>query len=103
METAGDDKMSNESRDDELLRRTIEKWGVTMQVVIAMEECGELVAALSHYFFRGRISRETVAQEIADVEIVCAQLRIMVGAEIVDKAKKEKLDRLEEKLKGGSK
>ncbi len=60
-----------------------------------IEECGELICALSHHL-RGRISN--VTEELADVEIMCQQLRLLIGDDAVDRAKAQKLDRLRERL-----
>ncbi len=81
-----------------IFKRTIEKWGIDKQIPLAMEECGELIAAMNQYFFRGRINKHHLASEIADVEIVCLQLRELLGNNIVDEWKKTKLDRLEKRL-----
>jgi NTP pyrophosphatase (non-canonical NTP hydrolase) len=84
-----------------LYQAAIDKWGQAAQVLMAMEECGELVAALPQYFFRDRIARDALASEIADVEIMIGQLRLMVGDSLVDLAKVEKLMRLKAHLEAG--
>lgn len=78
--------------------KTIEKWGAALQVGTAMEECAELIAALNRFYFRGRGSVEDVAEEVADVELVCKQLRHMIGDEKVDKAFDRKLARLKDRV-----
>jgi NTP pyrophosphatase (non-canonical NTP hydrolase) len=78
--------------------RAIDKWGHTAQVTQAMEECGELTAALNHYFFRDKITKEDLAGEVADVELMCRGIREIIGDSIVDKMTKEKVDRLERRL-----
>lgn len=83
----------------QLFKETIAKWGVAAQVTMGMEECGELIAALNQYFFRRRITIEALAQEVADVELVCAQMRSLIGDDVVDVAKKYKIERLEARLK----
>lgn len=83
---------------DNLFRETVEKWGVAPQVTAAMEECGELTAALNQYFFRSRITREELAQEVADVELVCQQIRYLIGDDCVDAAKAEKIERIKVRL-----
>lgn len=84
---------------DELFFRTVEAWGIAPQVTTAMEECGELVAALNQYFFRGRISKEALAGEVADVELVCRQIRHLIGDDLVDAARAEKVERIKARLK----
>lgn len=78
----------------EVFKKTVEKWGVSIQVGTAMEECGELIAACNQYFFRDRISAADLASEVADVELVCEQLRSLLGDGIVDEQKEIKLERL---------
>ena len=70
----------------------IDVWGVQSQCLMAMEECAELIQALSHY--RRYSTVHEVVEEIADVEIMCKQLRLMFDSNEIDKIKKEKLKRL---------
>jgi NTP pyrophosphatase (non-canonical NTP hydrolase) len=83
-----------------LYEDAINKWGVLGQIGQAMEECGELIAAINKYFIRDCISAEDLASEIADVEIMCKQLRYIIGNEIVDKATEEKIGRLKSRVYG---
>ena len=78
----------------ELYAKCIKRWGESAQCLQAMEECGELIVAINKFAFRGAISVDDLASEIADVEITTEQLRAMIGNDIVDKAKHEKLMRL---------
>lgn len=77
-----------------IYQQAIYKWGTVSQVNQAIEECSELILALRHYD-RGKATLENVASEIADVEIMCAQLRCVFGQFFVDQAKDGKLKRLE--------
>ena len=76
-----------------LLRNALETWGEGMQMRQLQEECGELVAAVNQYG-RGRICVEDLAEEIADVEIMCAQIGMCLGGAFVDQAMNRKLARL---------
>ena len=82
---------------DLLVSSAVEKWGNATQMLLTMEECGELIVAINH-FLRGRKDKRELAEEIADVEIMCTQMRYMIGDEIVDKEKHRKLRRLGERL-----
>lgn len=82
-----------------IYQQAIDKWGVPAQVNQAIEECSELILVLRHYD-RGKATLEDVASEIADVEIMCAQLRCVFGQFFVDNAKMGKLKRLEGILNG---
>lgn len=66
-------------------------WG---QVI---EECAELIVAIRHRV-RGRIEDAAVAEEIADVMIVAAKARLLIGPELVDRILEAKLERFEKRL-----
>lgn len=77
----------------QLFEEAQKKWGMTAQLMMATEECAELIVAVNHAL-RGRGAPEALAEEIADVEIMMAQLRVIVGPEVVDFYKDQKLARL---------
>lgn len=85
-----------------LLTRAIESYGPDAQAEKALEELGELISALARMRSgdpRGTL--EQVAEEIADVRIMIAQLCILWGIE--DRAvawEYHKLARLRERLDG---
>ena len=82
----------------DLLNKAIEKFGATEQENLAIEECSELIQAVSHKH-RGR--EHNIAEEIADVEIMLDQLRIINDCFYdVANIKEIKLERLEERLRG---
>lgn len=83
-----------------IYKLALEHWGMSSQVSMAMGECGELIAALNQFFTQKKGTKEDVITEIADVEIMCAQLRIIVGSDLVDKEKEKKLERLRGILSG---
>lgn len=78
---------------DSVYRAAAQKWGAEAQIDQAIEECAELIVALRHAR-RGRCGAAEVAEEIADVEIMMGQLRVVFGSAAVDTAKQSKLDRL---------
>lgn len=82
--------------DMDVLRLAIVIYGASNQELVALEECCELVTAINHKR-RGR--EHNIAEEIADVEIMLEQLKIInnCGA-AVDKIKQEKIARLEQRL-----
>ena len=81
----------------DLYRRALEAWGASDQVHMMIEECAELVTALAHWR-RGRVDRIAVAEEVADVEVMCGQLRVLLGDDLVSKAKQRKLERLKDRI-----
>jgi NTP pyrophosphatase (non-canonical NTP hydrolase) len=81
---------------EQIYQATLEKWGEEAQYDQAVEECAELIAALKH-FRRGKIDKQTVIDELADVSLMLGQLSWMFGqAEVEDAitAKLAKLDKL---------
>lgn len=91
----GQEKYSSEFR-KALYRTLIEEHGEDTQLCVVSEECGELITALSHWR-RGRISREAVLRELADVSIMVEQATLIMteGAAMKpEDALDEKLDKL---------
>ncbi len=86
--------MNKEDR-EKLYRKAIGNYGEAAQQIVAMEECSELIQAISKKL-RGR--ETNVEEEIADVEIMVEQMRLMSDSSLVDKIKEEKLQRLEQRL-----
>lgn len=89
-----------------ILKRALNFYGVDLQIVVAMEELAELISELSRYFLResrndglsGKEKELKLAGEIADVEIVCKTLRILIGDGIINEKIKEKMIRLNERI-----
>jgi len=86
----------------EIYKKAIEKWGADFQILMLFEEVGELMQAISKIYRskdKGEYDFATLAEEIADVEIMLEQLKIIFGVEEgVKKIRKIKLKRLEEML-----
>lgn len=86
--------------------KAIRKWHTTSQIHMAIEECGELIVVLTkHFRNNGSSNMDDILEEMADVEIMLEQLKIIFnytysnGA--VDKfndIKRRKLERLEKRL-----
>ena len=97
--------------DKNLYKEAISRFGTSAQIMIAMEECSELIKELSK-MFRGETNVENISEEIADVQIMIEQLKIIFRcenlvnrwvvnknyriAELIEKQKKKFRD-----LKGG--
>jgi NTP pyrophosphatase (non-canonical NTP hydrolase) len=82
---------------EKIYQATLDKWGEDAQYDQAVEECAELIAALKH-FRRGKINKQAVIDELADVSLMLRQLTWMFGAEEVECAIKEKLSKLDNLL-----
>jgi NTP pyrophosphatase (non-canonical NTP hydrolase) len=74
----------------------IKTYGLETQLRQTQEECAELITSISHSI-RGRKSVRSIAEEVADMEIMLGQLRTVIGPEIV-RWKKLKLHRLRQRL-----
>ena len=76
----------------QILNAAIKTFGEKAQEDVAIEECSELIQAISHKH-RGR--EHNIAEEIADVEIMLEQLKIINNCtEEVAAIHKEKVERL---------
>ncbi len=74
-------------------------YGYTAQSDIIIEECAELTQAICKLRRAWSDSRlENVKEELADVLIMARQLRVMLGAEDIDRIIGEKLDRQIERI-----
>jgi len=84
--------MSDSMGDSRKLYKTaVNTFGHGAQIEMAIEECAELIQALQKF---KRRKPHNVAEEIADVEIMCKQLRIIFPG--VTENKKARLIRLKE-------
>ena len=83
--------------EESICQKAIRIFGIADQTGMLSEECGELLSAINK-FKRGRIEREEVAQEIADVIIMCLQMADYFGYYDVKDAISNKLSRLEERM-----
>ena len=82
--------------DNEIYRHAIAAFGADMQECVAIEECAELIQAITH---KHRCRTHNIAEEIADVEIMLAQLKIINGcASEVDAIHEEKVKRLYDRI-----
>ena len=89
-----------------VLEENIKEHGVVEETVIAMEECAELIQAISkvkRYGFVGEY-KDNLIEEIADVNIVVLELMMIFDisnddiAEFID----SKIQRIKRRLDGGN-
>ena len=64
------------SIDKEIIIKSIQHYGQDNQSTVCMEECAELIQAISKAK-RGKIDRNNMAEEIADVLICIEMLKLM--------------------------
>lgn len=85
--------------DKEILIMAIDTYGDEAQEELAIEECAELIQAINHKH-RGR--EHNIAEEIADVEIMLEQLKIINNCgEEVKNIRREKVVRLYSRIMNG--
>ena len=80
--------------EDGRIIRIANHYGYTAQSDIMIEECGELVQAICKLRRAWSDERlDNVKEELADVLIMARQLRVMLGADDIDRIINNKLDR----------
>ena len=86
----------------EIYEQAVKHYGHINQIVKGIEECGELIQALARWA-EGDAVVGNIAEEIADVEIMLEQVKIILGdkyEEYLVLKKTEKLGKLAERLAG---
>ena len=86
---------------ESLYQKTIDTWGREAQVMMFFEETAELQKEVCKYFFRKESTATTkIEEEIADVEIMIEQLKMMLNVKknTIDEIKHHKLKRLQARL-----
>lgn len=85
----------------EVLQRALDTYGSTLQIAMVFEEMSELQKELCKYL-RGKYSPASIAEEIADVEIMIEQMKMLFCcAEDVRNERRRKVERLKERLDNG--
>lgn len=83
---------------ESIYKRAIEKFGVGAQIGMVFEEMSELQKELCKYM-RGKKNIQEIAEEMADVEIMLGQMKVLFGVDqAVDEEKERKIRRLEKLL-----
>ena len=82
----------------EVLTQAVKRYGVVSQVNMMFEEMSELQKELCKHL-RGKDNLTEIAEEIADVEIMLAQMKAIFGcAAMVEGWRQTKVDRLANRL-----
>lgn len=86
--------------DPTILEKALDTYGAQVQTLMVMEEMAELQKELCKHA-RGRDNRLSIAEEIADVQIMLEQMAILHSCETQVKTfRAQKLDRLKMRLEG---
>ena len=90
--------MSENKQERDIFRAAIKKWGKEAQTKMVLEEMSELQKEICKNW-RGRNNEENIAEEIADVESVLEQLKIVFDVTgKVHEYRIRKMKRLKERL-----
>ena len=74
-----------------IMQTALDQWGLNAQVGQTIEECAELIVVLQKYINRTeRPTIDEILDEIADVEMMLAQMRLVLG--IDDVALRKRID-----------
>ena len=88
-----------EITEEEIGKKCIQLWGESDQIRQSIEELSELIVVLAKW---GRnvngSSEHMICDELADVEVMCKQLRLIFNSNKVDTLKKVKLERLYDRV-----
>ena len=88
----------DEYTEQDIFRSAIETYGAVMQITVAFEEMSELQKELCKHL-RGSGSKENIAEEIADVEIMIEQMKMIFNCETaVLQVREKKVKRLKERI-----
>ena len=88
-------------RRSEIYKQAMDLWGCAVQIDIALEEMNELSIAILKFRRNPEqlaIKKEAIEQEIADVEIMMEQLRMIFDTKTISKIKTRKLRRLQKRI-----
>ena len=73
-------KVQFSEADIKIMQTCLDQWGEKAQIGQAIEECAELIVALQKYTNRKKHGTiENILDEIADVEMMLAQMRLVLG------------------------
>ena len=87
----------------DLYERNIQYHGIEQETTIAMEECSELIQAISKCKRYGCVDkyRDNLIEEIADVLIIINELQLIydISNDDIENIKKYKIDRMDYRIK----
>lgn len=90
---------AREHSGEQVMEKAITRYGYKAQMIVAIEELSELQKEICKHL-RGEENREKLSEEMADAEIMMAQLKIMLSnAGAVETWKGAKLRRLAERMR----
>lgn len=63
-----------------IYEEAVKLWGAAAQRLMLIEECGELIAAMSQWW-RGRKTDDDLIEEMVDVQLMINQIRVLINDE----------------------
>lgn len=80
---------------EKMYKKALALWGIEAQINMMIEECAELIQALQKYKRNTSLKTiDNIYEELADVEIMSEQMRIVFDSNTIDATKRIKLKRL---------
>lgn len=93
--------MADYTSEAQVLQEALDTYGSMSQIVMVFEEMSELQKELCKYL-RGKYALENISEEIADVEIMLEQMKLLFYcADDVRDWRRRKVERLKERLDNG--
>ena len=86
----------NEKR--EIMEKALEITGKDFQLMLLVEECGELLQAIGKVYRNKAGSLENLHEEIADVQLMLDQVKLIYDEEKINEIMEQKLTRLKSRL-----
>jgi len=94
------ENLYNLSDRKKLYKKAIQLWGKEFQIKMVIEECAELIVELVKFTRNTNGSNvDKVCDELADVEIMIEQMRIIFTDDLIDFHKDKKIGRLKRRIK----
>ena len=80
---------------EELFEACFNKWGSSAQMLMAIEEMGELSQALARYLNH---RENNLNEELADALLMLEQLQYLIGKDKIEAIQNKKMERIRERL-----
>jgi len=80
-----------------IYKDALEKWGIELQLDMMIEECAEVIQAITHLKRGGDMGQ--LIEELADLTIMLRQMKEICGHKRIGLAIENKLERFQRRLK----
>ena len=81
-----------------LLKKALDTLGEEFQLMLLVEECGELLQAISKAYRGKPGSVDSIQEEIADVQLMLDQVKLIYDENEINRIMEQKLIRLKSRL-----